>query len=176
MGGVSGGRQDLVGKDIKINPLVVHDVKVVTQEYTVEVPKYVEKIVEVPKFIAKDIVVTHVKVVEETVTTQNVVVKDKVIEVERPVYKDVEIERPVYKTIEVQDVVIKKVEKVVEIEVPRYIEKLHIIKKEQEVIVPKLVEEIIKVPKIRYVPTEVERIVWKDVPRERCKHCSKEID
>ena len=31
------------------------------------------------------------------------------------------------------------------------------------------------VQKIINVPTEVERIVWKDVPRERCSKCGKEI-
>ena len=39
----------------------------------------------------------------------------------------------------------------------------------------KLVEEIIRVPRIQYIPTEVERVVWKDVSRERCEHCGKEI-
>ena len=39
----------------------------------------------------------------------------------------------------------------------------------------KLVEEEIRVPHVKYIPTEVERIVWKDVDRKKCKECGKEV-
>ena len=61
------------------------------------------------------------------------------------------------------------------IEVPRVVEKVVIKEIPVEVKVVKLVEEIIKVPKILYMPTEVERIVWKAVYRERCEKCGKEV-
>jgi len=61
-------------------------------------------------------------------------------------------------------------------EVLKVVEKIKIDEKVVEVIVYKLVEEIIKVPKIQYIPTEVERVVWKDVVREKCSHCGKEIE
>ena len=54
-------------------------------------------------------------------------------------------------------------------------EKLVIKEVPYEVKVPKFVEEIVKVQKIVYVPTEVERIVWKDVYREKCEKCGKEV-
>lgn len=40
----------------------------------------------------------------------------------------------------------------------------------------KLVEEEIRVPHVKYVPTEVERVVWKDVDKERCKSCGKVVE
>ena len=58
---------------------------------------------------------------------------------------------------------------------PRVVEKVVIKEVPIEVKIYKLVEELIKVPKIQYIPTEVERIVWKDVYRERCEKCGKEV-
>ena len=39
----------------------------------------------------------------------------------------------------------------------------------------KLVEEEIRVPHIKYIPTEIERVVFKDVEKKRCKECGKEV-
>jgi len=174
--GVSGGNSGntiFSATDKKIAALVVHDVMVVKKEVEVQVPKYVEKIVEVPKYVDKEVIVTNVKVLQDTVRTQNVEVEEKVIIVERPTYRDVEVERPVFKNVEVTNYTIKKVD--FPVEVPRITEKLVVKEIPIEVKTYTLVEEIIKVPKIQYVPTEVERVVWKDVPRERCSHCGKEI-
>ncbi len=170
-GGGGGQRLDIKGE--KITALVVEDVKILTREVEVQVPRYVEKIVEVPKFVDKVIEVTSIKVIGDTVRTQNVEVEERVITIEKPVYKEVEIERPIFKNVEVTNYVVKKVD--FPVEVPRITEK--VIVKEIPIEVKKyvLVEEIIKVPKIQYVPTEVERVVWKDVPRERCNHCNKEV-
>lgn len=165
--GVGGGGGETLGTKIvseKINPLVVNDVRVLTREVEVERPKYVER----------EIVVTNVNVKEETVTTQHVEVVNKIVEVSKPVFKEVVIQRPVYIDKEVADVKIKRVD--LPVNVPRIVEKVEVREREFEVKVPKLVEEIVKVPKIVYVPTEVERIIWKDVPRERCKHCGKEVE
>lgn len=168
-----GGGGGLITKSEKMAALVVNDVQVIRREVEVQVPKYVEKIVEVPKYVDKEVTVTHVKVVEDTVRTQNVEVEEKIIQVERPKFVDITVERPVFKDVEVTNYTIKKVD--FPVEVPRITEK--IVVKEIPVEIKKyvLVEEIIKVPKIQYVPTEVERVVWKDVPRERCSHCGKEI-
>lgn len=164
---------NISGKTEKIKALVVEDVHILTKEVEVQVPKYIEKIVEVPKYVTKDITVHNVKVVEDTVRTQNVEVEEKVIVVERPTFRDVEVERPVYKNVEVTNYTIKKID--FPVEVPRITEKLVVKEIPIEVKKYTLVEEIIKVPKIQYVPTEIERVVWKDVPRERCSHCGKEI-
>jgi len=173
--GVSGGggnnRLQLKGE--KIQALVVEDVHILTKEVEVQVPKFVEKIVEVPKYVPREVIDTQITVKNETVTTQSVVVEEKVIEVTRPIFKDVIVDRPVYKDVEIEKYTVKRVD--LPIEVPRVTEKVKIIEKEFEVLVPKMVEEIIKVPKIVYVPTEVERVVWKDVPRERCSHCGKPV-
>ena len=159
----------------KMSALVVEDVKVVTRTVNVDVPVYKDKIIEVPKvkYVDEIITVTKPKIVEETVKTQNVEVIEKTVEVEVPVFTDVAVDRPVFRDVEVLRVSIKEKEKI--IEVPRVIQKTKIIEEELIVKVPKLVEEIIRVPRIQYVPTEVERIVWKDVPRERCSSCNKEI-
>ena len=169
------GASDMIqSHEKKINALVVEDVKVVTREVEVVVPKFVERIVEVPVYVNKEVEVTHVKVNTETVTTQNITVEERIVEVPKLVEKDVIVERPVYKPVEVKDVTIRKVE--MPVEVPRITEKLKIVEQEYVVKVPKLVEEIIKVPQIKYIPTEVERIIWKDVPRERCAHCGKMVE
>jgi len=158
-----GGSETMeVLKEGKISSLVVHDVTVIKKEIRVEVPKFVEKIVEVPKFIDRAVEVTDVRV--------NEVVRE--VQVPKFVEKKIEVEVPDYKKVEVKDVTIKRVE--VPVEVQHVIEKTKIVEKVFEVKVPKLVEEIIKVPRIQYVPTEVERVVWKDVPRERCSKCGKE--
>lgn len=175
MGQMAGGGSsgNISVKSEKIATLTVQDVNLITKEVEVQVPKYVEKIVEVPKYVPKEITVTDVKVVENTVRTQNVEVEEKVIQVDKPIFKDVEVERPVFKNVEVTNYTIKKID--FPVEVPRVTEKIVIKEIPTEVKTYTLVEEIIKVPKIQYVPTEVERVVWKDVPRERCSHCGKEI-
>lgn len=175
MGLQSPGTTEQAGKDRKIGSLVIEDVKVVEREIYVDRPVYKEVIIEVPKvkYVDEIVTVTKPKIIEETVRTQTVQVEEKTLQVERPVYTDITIERPVYKDVEVIRTTIKEQEKIIEI--PRVIQKTKIIEEELVVKVPKLVEEVIRVPRIQYIPTEVERIVWKDVPRERCSHCNKEI-
>lgn len=160
-------------KDAKIRALVVEDIKILEKEFEVMVPKFVEKIIEVPEYRKKEIVVHDVKVLPVEVTAETVKLVERKVPIDKPVYIDVTVEVPVFKKKEIIEPIIIQHETT--IEVPRVIEKVRI----EERVVPitkyKLVEEMVKVPKIVYVPTTVERIVWKDVPRERCKHCSKEI-
>lgn len=162
-------------KDNKIGSLIVENVKVLTRTVEVDKPIYKDKIIEIPKvkYVDEIITVTKPKIVEEIVKTQNVTVDETTVEVERPVFTDVPVDRPIFKDVEVLRVNIKEEEKV--IEVPRVVQKTKVIEEELIIKVPKLVEEIVRVPRIQYVPTEVERIVWKDVPRERCSSCGKEI-
>ena len=175
---VSGGsaqKDPLKGlREEKIKAIVVTDVKIIEREQEVIVPKFVERQVTVPKYVNKEILVHDVQVVPTVVHTETVKVVEKEYEVEKPVFKDVVIEVPKYKTKEIIEPVV--IRKEIEVEVPRVIEKIKVVEKPYEVKTYKLVEEIIKVPKIKYIPTEVERIVWKDVPRERCKHCNREIE
>ena len=155
--------------------LVVKDIRVISKTIDVLVPKFIEKIVELPVFIQKEIVVTDVKVEVKTITNEKIVFVDKPLVVERPVFKDVEVEcvRVKYIDKEIINPILVSVEKVVE--VPKFVEKVVVVEVPVEVRVYKMVEEIVKVPKIQYVPTVVERIVWKDVYREKCENCKKEI-
>jgi len=147
----------------KMSALVVQDVIVRKREVIVQVPKFVEtiveKVIEVPKLILKEITVTDAKIETRVVYVDRVEYRDKVVEVPRVTIKDEVVVRKVDKPVEVERVVEKLVVREVPIEVKTY----------------KLVEEIIRVPRIQYIPTEVERVVWKDVSRERCEHCGKEL-
>jgi DNA-binding ferritin-like protein (Dps family) len=122
--------------------------------------------------VNKEIVVTDVKVVTKEVETQTFKLHENLVEIDKPFYKEVIVEVPKFISKDVISPVIKEVE--VLKEVLKVVEKIKIEEKVVEVIVYKLVEEIIKVPKIQYIPTEVERVVWKDIPREKCKFCGKE--
>lgn len=172
VGGDSGSGFKVV-KETLGKKLVIENVEIHTKIVEVQVPKFVDRIVETPKFVPKEIVVTDVKVNEKVVETQTVVVKEVVKTIDKPSYKEVIVEVPKFTDREVINYIIKNVEKIVE--VPKVVENIRVIEKPIEVTTYKLVEELIKVPKISYHPVEVERIVWKDVPREKCVHCGREV-
>lgn len=153
--------------------IVLEDVEIRTKVVEIQVPHFVDKIVELPIYQNKEIVVTDVKVVQREVETQTFKLKENLVEVDKPFYKEVIVEVPRFVNKDVPNPIFKDVEVVRE--VLKVVEKIRVEEKVVEVITYKLVEEIIKVPKIQYVPTDVERVVWKDVVRERCKNCGKEI-
>lgn len=174
---IRGGGESGTGlkmREEKLNKkIMLEDVEIRTKVVEIQVPRFVDRVVEVAKFIPKEIEVVDVKVKEKDVETQTVVVKENVVEVDKPSYKEVVVEVPKFVPREVIDCVIKEVEK--EVEVLKVVEKIKVVEVPVEVKTFKLVEEIIKVPRIQYVPTEVERVVWKDVPRDRCSNCGRPV-
>ena len=170
-----GGGNPLDGiKNKRINALVITDVKVIEKTQEVIVPRFTEKIVEVPKYVEKEIIVHDVKVVPVEVETQNVKVVDVEKEVSVPRYIEEEVKVPKFIPHEIIEPYITRQEKIVE--VPRIIEKIKIVEIPIEVKVYKLIEDEVHVPKIIYKPVIVEKVEWKLVPKERCKHCMKEIE
>jgi len=164
--------------------LVVEDVQIITKN--IEVPIY--KLVDVPreqvkyetkieeqtryttkeesttKYIPKEEITTKYNVVEEA-TTKYV---PKEVSVERPVPVPKEYERPVIKETIVELVSYSDtvaIKSFIEL-MPQLLEETRKLKKElDELRRYKLVEQVIKVPKIEWVTTPVERIIWKDVER-----------
>jgi len=183
-----------VTKDKKIKALIVEDVKVLTREIVVDVPKYVDKeqirlvtveqeqvrfnTVEQPtvKFIPKEVETIKFIPIEKETIQYKVVVKE--FEVERPVLIDKRYERPIIVDKEYHIATYKDVAAITELLslVPKLMDEIQRLKLElTKVRDYKLVEEIIRVPQIKYIPTEIERVVWKDVPREKCRECGKEV-
>jgi len=166
--------------------LVIEEVKLIEVEKRVDVPKFVVKEVEQTKYVTKEEPTTKYKVEEKDTTKYNVLDRDtiKYKVKEEPtlkfIPKEVSVERPVPVPVEYEKPVVK--EKIIEIvkhndvaAMQQYLELVIKVKQELEALSVsidkirkyKLVEEIIKVPKIEWVSTPVERIVWKDVERER---------
>jgi cytochrome c biogenesis protein ResB len=166
--------------------LVVNDVIIKQRVKVVEVPelKYVVKEVEYEKPVAKE-VETIIYVPREEGTVKFTVEEKEIIkynvkdvEVERPIITEREYERPTIKDKEYERPVI--VEKVYEVITPTDIESIKELKNlmvdMREEIAKlkaelaglksyKLVEDVVKVPKLKWETVNVERIVWKDVER-----------
>lgn len=89
---------------------------------------------------------------------------------EKPVLIDTPYERPVVVNKEYVLVTFKDMEAIRELMsvAPALLEQLNAIRKYT------LVEEIVRVPKVQYEPTKVERVVWED--KHRCKKCGDLID
>lgn len=168
----------------KINALVVQDVKIVTKEYQVDVPKYVQT--EQVKYNTTQQQQIKYNEVERDTIKYNVVEKEtikftpreedtikfvtKEVEVERPVYVDKPYERPVIKSVEYAVATVKDLEGVRELldTVPQLRKELAALKEELDKLKHyTLAEEVVKVQKVQFIPIEVERITWKDVERER---------
>lgn len=170
-----------VTKRIEIPQLVFIDtpqVRYVTHEEPTE--KFTTVLKETVRFVPKEVeTVKYATRVEETI---KFVPKEVEVDVPKWVSKDVEI--PVKKEVPLEILTIQNLEQVQQLikDLPTIIENLNSavvaitaftedIKLAQKEIAAlrgtKLVEEIIKVPKLEYHTIEVERIVWKDVPRER---------
>ena len=172
-----------VEKRIEIPVPVVVEYEIIQKVYKdkiVEQAKYETKLEDTIRYVVKEEDTKKYVVVE--VPTEKFIPKD--VEVERPVIVDKEYERPVlvdkeYEILRPRDL---DVVRAFMAEVPKLIknmnEALTLMRALKEDVVrtkvelDKLkkyvrVEEVIKVPKIEYVNTQVERIVWKDVIRER---------
>ena len=188
--GVSGGgsNNSFQLKEEKITALVVNDVKVRTKTYEVRVPKYIDH--EQIKYnttvenqvryrtVEKD-TLRYVEKKAET-TKFNVVEQDTIRfipvdrKVERPVPIDKPYERPVIVDKEYQIATygdVAALRELIEI-LPAVKRELKDLKEELDKLKKyKLVEEVVKVPRLEYYTVKQERIIWKDVPRERCKKC-----
>lgn len=186
---IGGGGKAEASYKIKEKPmkaLVVEDVQVI--EKIVEVPIY--KLVEVPqeqvkyktkveeqvkyKTIDKPTIKYNAK--EEEVIKYNVKEEEtikytvKELEVEKPIAVPKEYEKPIIieKTVELMKY--QDMEAVQQLAgmVPQLITQIKEIKAELDKLSSyKLIEKEIEVPKIIWLPTNVERIVWKDVERKR---------
>lgn len=189
--GVGGGTGDNGLTEVgtkKIHALVVQDVVIHKRAYEVKVPRFVDeeqiryktKEEETIKYVPKEKQTTFFNIKEENTIKYNVreefTTKYKVreIECERPVAVDKPYERPVITEKEYQIATygdIKALRGLIEL-VPELVQTIDKLKRKiagmKDI---KLVEEVKKVPAISYTPVEVERIVWKDIPRERCENC-----
>lgn len=191
--GVSGGgkpsapnykiREEKLTKKIVLDEVVIHEV---VREYVVPKVKFVEQ--EQIKLITHEAKQTKYNTVVVNTTKYNKVEKDttkyipkeeetikyipKEVEVERPVSVPKEYERPVIKEKIVELVSysdVAAIKQLMEI-VPSLVKEVRELKKHLDTLRDyKLVEEIIKAPKIEWIPTPTERIIWTDVKRERPK-------
>lgn len=199
MSGGSGGTIDVnvKYKNEKLEKsIVIEDIKIV--ERIVEIPVPILKNIETEqiKYITKEEAQTKYITKEEPslkyVPYESPTMKYKVIEeatikyvpreveCEKPVPVDKKYERPVivdkeYEVFTVKD--LEATQKVITV-VPQLIQMIvdlektvtNLNEKIKSLCEYKLVEQEVKVPQITYVPTPVERIVWKDVVRERVKN------
>lgn len=166
--------------------LVVEEVRVVEVEKRIEVPnvvykdveqvryktreeeqtKLITKEAETIKFVPKEVETVHYNAREE----ETVKYIPKEVKVEKPILVDTPYERPVINNKEYTLVTYKELPAIRELleSIPKLLGLVsELSAKLAEVKNFKLVEEVKKVPKIEYIPTPVERIVWVDVERER---------
>ena len=187
IGGGGMGSQPLIsGKDEVIRALVITDVKVIEKIKEVIIPqikymeteqvKYVTKDEPQFKYITKELDTVKYKVKEED-TTRFVVKEEETIKyvprevsVEKPVIVDKPYERPVIKEKEYVIATVKDIENLRELMdlVPKLITQVQNLKIDLNALRNyKLIEEVVKVPKVEWINTPVERIVWKDVERTK---------
>ena len=188
-----GGRTDssVKLKDEKlVSALVVKDVRVIETIKEITIPriknvyeeqtkyntkeedqiKYNTKVENTTKYNRKVEDTTKYNKVEET--TIKYVPKKVDVPYDNPVPKDVPYERPVihnkdYTIATVTDMEnVRALMKIIP-EMSKAIDDLR--KKVESLTNYKLVEKIIDAPRIEWIPTPVERIIWKDVDRERPK-------
>ena len=168
--------------------LIIDKVVFKRREEIIDIPKINYKVTneETTKYIRRDEPTTkYVKREEETTQyiprneeTTRYISRD--VECERPIPIDREYERPVIKEVTYEKP--KLVEKVVEVIVVKNLDEvkscISLVKELNEQLGKlsthlstlreyKLVEELVRVPRIEYKPVYVERIVWTDVIRER---------
>ena len=187
------GLEEITQKE-PLKAIVVEDVRILKRVFRVDVPRYkdVEQIHYVTteegtirynveeqsttKYIPKEEATFKYVVKEED--TIKYIPKEEEYTIERPVLVDKRYERPVVIDKEYQIATYKDVDalkSLLEL-VPKVLEEIEDVKAHLDTLKEyKLVEELVRAPKIKWIPTEEERIVWTDVPRERCEKCSKEI-
>jgi len=186
---ISGGRVQDTGHSDKQKlekGIMITDVLVKKREIIVDIPKVnlIEKTYEKP--IIKEVEYIKPKIVEKEVETLRYVPVERTtikyvatnVECEKPIIKEKIYEKPVIEEKKyIQPVITRKEIEVVSIKdigiVKEYIElaqKLSLVVPElieqmKELKNIKLVEKIVEVPKIQWINTPVERIIWKDVER-----------
>lgn len=193
-GGGTASTPNYRSRDEKLQrSLVVEDVKIIEKEIVIEIP--VMKNIEKEQFVYTNVEEKQVKYVIEEIACVKYVPKEeetikykvvesetfkyvpKEIECEKPILVNKNYERPIITEKEYTLVTFKDLEAIKEamVLVPKMIEEIKQLKaKLVDLRNYKLVEEEIKVPNITYVPTPVERIVWKDVVRERVTNANKD--
>ena len=164
--------------------ITVDKLRIREQIVDVQVPKFVEKVVEIEKPVYIDKETTRYVTIDEPttryiskdvetikyVTREQEMIKPVIIEkqYERPVVVDREYERPVIKEdlIEISRIVdLQSLGELVR-QVKALSEELPFLREQIEGIRNlKLVEEVVKVPKIEYITVQVERIEWVPVKR-----------
>lgn len=161
---------------------IVEGAKLIKRELIVEVPKYITS--EQIKYITKEQEQIKYNTLERDTIRYNLEERRTIKYVPQEetttkfIPKEVECEKPIVKIKTVSIVDYKDVDAIRSLieEIPKLKEEMVQLKQTLDNLKDyKLVEEIIRVPKNEYVPTPVERIVWKDINRERCKECGKEI-
>lgn len=168
--------------------LVVEEVKIIEVPRVYHVPKVIIKEEVQTKYNTRDEKQVRYNTVEENTikyipkeeSTTKYVIKEeptvkyvaKEVEVERPVLMDKPYERPVVKEKEYTIATIADMENVRKLmeALPKLVLELAEVKKKLDGIRDyKLVEKTVEVPRLQWVTTPVERIIWKDVERERPK-------
>ncbi len=193
-GGVGEEGLEEITKKEPLKAIVVEDVRLLKRTFIVDVPKYrtvdqiryniieenttkynriekdtteyIRKVVETKEFIRKE---------EDTIKYKLV---EKEYEVERPVPVDKRYERPVIVDKEYIIATYKDVDALKDLLslIPRVMNEMEMMKAELAKMKDyKLVEEVLRVPKVKWIPTKTERIVWKDVNKERCEKCRGEV-
>ena len=187
-----GGKTDTPAYKVKgeklTKAIVIEEVKIIEVPKVYEVPKiefvkqeqikYTTKEETQVKYLTEVQNTTRYNVSEQTTVKFNIkeeaTIKyvPKEVEVEKPVLTDVPYERPVITTKEYNIASIKDMDNIRALmkfipEMSKAIDELR--KKVESLVKYKLVEKVLDAPKIKWVPTTVERIIWKDVERERPK-------
>lgn len=170
-------------KKIEIPVPVLVDYEVQQKVYKDEIVKqikYETKLEDTIRFVPKD--EETIRYVPRDEETLRYIPKE--VEVEKPVPVEKEYEKPVVKEVEYEVLKPKDIHILKDFleEIPRLTKAMYEaltairafnadLKKAEDNVGRlrdyKLVEEVIKVPKIEYVPVQVERVVWKNVERER---------
>jgi len=185
-----GGRPDTPSYKAKgeklTKAIVIEEVKIIEVPKTYTIPiiknveteqvKYVTKEEEQVKYKTNEVETVKFNVKEQTTTRYEPKVEETIkfvpveVKVEKPVVVEKDYEKP--KILEKEYIVatVKDMANVRDLMalIPKLILDIASVKKELEGLRNvKLVEKIVEVPKIQWIPTPTERIVWKDVERER---------
>ena len=188
---VSGGASRKIGytESEKLEKgIVITDVIIKKREVIVDIPKVVIKEVEYERPVIKDkeyerpVIKEVLKDTIKYVPVEQETIKyvAKIVECEKPVIVPKEYEKPIireqiyekpiieHKKIEVTTVADVALVQQLAIEVHNITKELVDLKVKLAGIKNyKLIEEVIKVPKVEFVTVQVERIEWVDVKRER---------
>jgi hypothetical protein len=161
--------------------IVLHKVEVVRQREVIKVPEIVVEEKPTTRYIEETRPTIRYDVTTEPTTRYDATAEEtikyipreeetikyvpKEVVVEKPVCVDKPYERPVITEKEYQIASYSDVNALREL-----LDLIPLLRKELDSLRKyKLVEEVVKVPKIQYEPTKVERVVWVD--KQRCKSC-----